>query len=243
MIQMKNRFVLALIALFFSIFLHACKDDEKSIAQAPQAILENNQLRFQGGHPQLVSFAIIQAQSMGISQLVAPARMVWNEDRTQRVMAPFAGRVTRIVADVGQEVKQGTSLAEIASPEFGVEQAETTRAQADLQVAQKNLERQKDLFELGIVPKKELEQAQADAIRAKAELDRANAKTALYGGAKSVDQKLALRSEMRGLVVERNINPGQEVKPDSASPHQSLVVFNFRSLRDVATNRRARRVS
>jgi cobalt-zinc-cadmium efflux system membrane fusion protein len=218
MIPMHNRFVFAAFVLFLSIFLHSCKDAEKAIAQAPQPILENNRLRYPAGHPQLLSFAIIQAQPMGISHVVAPARVVWNEDRTQRVMAPFAGRVARIVVDMGQEVKPGTLLAEIASPEFGVAQAETTRAQADVNVAQKNLERQKDLFELGIVAKKELEQAQADAIRAKAELDRANAKTALYGGAKSVDQQLALRSEMRGLVVERNINPGQEVKPESASP-------------------------
>jgi cobalt-zinc-cadmium efflux system membrane fusion protein len=60
-----------------------------------------------------------------------------------------------------------------------------------------------------------LSAAEADHARAEAELSRATAKVRLYGGGgDSVDQNLTLASPIGGVVVERNINPGQELRPD-----------------------------
>jgi cobalt-zinc-cadmium efflux system membrane fusion protein len=85
-------------------------------------------------------------------------------------------------------------------------------------MAQKNLARQQDLFNAGIVARKEQEQAQGDALRTQAEVDRAQARVAMYGGGQRVDQLVALTTHMTGVVVERNLNPGQEVRPEAASP-------------------------
>jgi cobalt-zinc-cadmium efflux system membrane fusion protein len=104
------------------------------------------------------------------------------------------------------------------SPEFGAAQADAARALADATMAQKNLARQQDLFNAGIVARKELEQAQGDALRTQAEVDRAQARVAMYGGGQRVDQLVALTTHMTGVVVERNLNPGQEVRPEAASP-------------------------
>jgi cobalt-zinc-cadmium efflux system membrane fusion protein len=67
-----------------------------------------------------------------------------------------------------------------------------------------------------VVARKDLEQAEAEAARTQAEVARAQARTSLYGGGTSVNQQLGLRSDMAGVVVERNLNPGQEVRTDSA---------------------------
>lgn len=83
---------------------------------------------------------------------------------------------------------------------------------------QKNLSRQTELFEAGIVARKDLEQAQADAARAKAEAERAQARVRLYGGGADVNQQLAIRAGIPGVVVERNLNPSQEVRPDQSGP-------------------------
>jgi cobalt-zinc-cadmium efflux system membrane fusion protein len=40
----------------------------------------------------------------------------------------------------------------------------------------------------------------------------------MYGGGQRVDQLIALTTQMTGVVVERNLNPGQEVRPEAASP-------------------------
>jgi len=119
---------------------------------------------------------------------------------------------------VGKSVSAGSALATLSSPEFGAAQADAARALADASVAQKNLARQQDLFNAGIVARKELEQAQGDALRTQAEVDRAQARVAMYGGGQRVDQLIALTTQMTGVVVERNLNPGQEVRPEAASP-------------------------
>ena len=207
---------ITLLSIAALALLAACQDKHEPVATAPMPIIQNNQLRYPAGHPQLpllVSVPAAQAESVNIE---LPAKLVWNEEKTQRVFPAFTGRVTRISADVGQSVKAGQVLAELASPEFGAAQADTSRAQAEATLAKLALQRQRDLFEAGVVARKDLEQAEAEAARAQAEVNRAQARTSLYGSSTGVNQQLGLRSDMAGVVVERNLNPGQEVRTDSA---------------------------
>jgi len=201
---------IAVLALAVLTLLGACQDKAEPVAAAPLPIIQNKQLRYPAGHPQLpllVSTAAKPAQSIPID---LPAKLVWNEEKTQRIFPAFAGRVTRISADVGQSVKAGQVLAELASPEFGAAQADTSRAQADATLSKLALQRQRELFEAGVVARKDLEQAEAEAARTQAEVTRAQARTSLYGSSTGVNQQLGLRSDVTGVVVERNLNPGQE---------------------------------
>jgi cobalt-zinc-cadmium efflux system membrane fusion protein len=145
-------------------------------------------------------------------------RLAWNEDRTVRVYSPFAGRVTRIVVHPGDRVRRGQTLAVLGSPEFGQAQAEARRAETDVALAEKNLQRVKELESFGVSPRKDLQVAEAEHARAQAELDRARGRLKLYGGAaNSGDQSFAVASPIDGTVVERNINPGQEIRPDQST--------------------------
>jgi cobalt-zinc-cadmium efflux system membrane fusion protein len=119
---------------------------------------------------------------------------------------------------------KGQTLAHLSSPEFGAAQAETSLAQTNLNLATQVLDRQQSLFDLGVVARKDVEQATAETARAQAELKRAQAKTALYGSKNTAHQQLALRSDVQGVVVERNITLGQEVRPDNTS--QALFVIS-----------------
>lgn len=198
--------------------LSACQPDVPHAPVAQLPILQGEQLRYPAGHPQLSLLSTQAAQAANDLVVDLPARLVWNESRTQRIYPAFSGRVSRIVADVGQTVTAGSTLAELASPEFGAAQADTARAHADVQWTLKQLQRQQSLFEAGIVARKDLEQSQADAARAQAELERAQARTRLYGSQSGINQQLSLTSGLAGLVVERNLNPGQELRPDQGSP-------------------------
>lgn len=198
--------------------LCACTDAPAPKAEAPAPIVQNNQIRFAPNHPQLALLGLTTATTTQSITIELPAKLVWNEDRTQRLYASFAGRVSSIRVDIGQSVASGQALAVLASPEFGAAQADTAKAFADVRVTQKALTRQRELFEAGIIARKELDGAEADAERANAESQRAEAKTKLYGGAGTggVNQQLTLGSTLAGVVVERNINPGQELRPDQS---------------------------
>lgn len=214
----RKRPALGLGLLLSLCLLSACQETAPPAPVTPQPILQGQQLRYPAGHPQLTLLSTQAAKAGSELSIELPARLVWNESRTQRVFPAFAGRVSRIQSDVGQAVRAGDSLAQLASPEFGAAQAETARAQADVQLTQKQLQRQQSLFEAGIVARKDLEQSQADAERAQAELERAQARTRLYGSQTGVNQQLSLTTSLAGIVVERNINPGQEVRPDQGGP-------------------------
>ncbi|WP_300709640.1 efflux RND transporter periplasmic adaptor subunit [Limnohabitans sp.] len=214
---MKNLHTpIAVLSIAALALLAACQEKSEPMAAAPMPIIQNQQLRYPAGHPQLallVSTPATQAQGIHIE---LPAKLVWNEERTQRIFPAFTGRVTRISADIGQSVTAGQVLAELASPEFGAAQADTSRAQADAQLAKLALQRQRELFDAGVVARKDLEQAEAEAARAQSELARAQARTSLYGSSTGVNQQLGVRSDVSGVVVERNLNPGQEVRTDNS---------------------------
>lgn len=211
-------FSITAMALAALSLLTACQDNKtESVAAVPSPIIQNNQLRYPASHPQLallVTTPAVTAQKIAVE---LPARLVWNEEKTQRIYPAFTGRVARINTDVGQSVSLGQVLAQLASPEFGAAQADTSRAQADATLATQALKRQRELFEAGVVARKELEQSEAEAARALAEVARAQARTSLYGSSTGVNLQLGLRSDIRGVVVERNLNPGQEVRPDGGN--------------------------
>jgi cobalt-zinc-cadmium efflux system membrane fusion protein len=69
-----------------------------------------------------------------------------------------------------------------------------------------------------------LQAAQADLALASADRQRTQAKLKLYGQTTAVDQQLALKSPVEGVVVERNLNPGQELRPDTQGDKALFVV-------------------
>src|SRR6185369_9727115 len=120
-----------------------------------------------------------------------------------------------IVAEVGQQVPQNAPLALIASPDFGQAETEARRAEIDWEHAQRVAERYHDLFEHGAAARKDLEEAEADLARASAEKNRALARMRFYTGSSNCFAPFfPLTSPIGGIIVEKNINPGQEVRPD-----------------------------
>ncbi len=187
-------------------------------ATAPEPIVQGEQLRFPAGHPQIALLGTVAAETAQRITIELPARLVWNEERTQRIYPAFAGRVLSLNADIGQSVNAGQVLATLASPEFGAAQADTAKAMADAQMADRALARHQTLFEADVISRKELDSTEAEALRARAELARAQARTRMYGSAQNVNQQLGIATTVKGVVVERNLSAGQEVRPDQGGP-------------------------
>jgi cobalt-zinc-cadmium efflux system membrane fusion protein len=192
---------------------------------APEPIVQGQQLRFPAGHPQLALLGTTEAKTAESITIELPARLVWNEERTQRIYPAFAGRVLSLNADIGQSVNAGQVLATLASPEFGAAQADTAKAMADAQVADRALARHQTLFQADVISRKELDSTEAEALRARAELARAQARTRMYGSAQNVNQQLGLAATVKGVVVERNLSAGQEVRPDQGGPATQLCLW------------------
>jgi len=159
----KRYSVIAGTAALIALYINLTGQEPVGHPIAPPPIIQGEQLRFPAGHPQLALLSTAPAVAANSVAIELPARLVWNEERTERIYPAFAGRVVKLNADVGQSVHAGQVLATLASPEFGAAQADTAKAQADARFFERALQRQTDLFEAGIVSRKEFEQAQADA--------------------------------------------------------------------------------
>src|SRR5467141_3615538 len=130
-----------------------------------------------------------------------------------------------IAVRAGDLVKAGQVLAVLSAPEFGSAQAEARKAEQDFLLAQKNRTRIEELHTAGVAPAKDLHVAMAEEARAASERSRTQAKLRAYGAAAdSVNQAFVLRSPLSGVVVERQLNPGQELRPDAAPPTGLFVI-------------------
>ena len=210
--------------LLATLVVGGCSEPVRPTPALAGPVIQGDLLQYPPEHPQIALLTTTPAVVASDIPVDLPARIVWNEDRTQRVFSAFAGRVSNVDVAVGQSVVKGQALAHLSSPEFGAAQAETSLAQTNLSLATQVLDRQQSLFDVGVVARKDVEQAAAEKARAQAELKRAQAKTDLYGNKNTAHQQLVLRSDVPGVVVERNITPGQEVRPDNTS--QALFVIS-----------------
>ena len=146
--------------------------------------------------------------------VVTSGRVTFDDLKVAHVMSPVTGRVSRIEAQPGQRVKKGDTLAVIESPDVGSAFSDLAKAQADSISAEKDFNRQRELFDVHAGSQRDLEAAQGNYSKAKAELQRASKKAQLLraGGASSGGQSYTLRAPIGGEVIARNVNPGAEVQ-------------------------------
>jgi cobalt-zinc-cadmium efflux system membrane fusion protein len=209
---MKHSFFASLLAL--STLLAACSPGERPAA-APEVKVDGDRLVMAANSPQLAALKVEPAEPTKRSFVSLTGRLVWNEEVTVRVFSPFAGRVRRIPADIGQPIAKGAPLAEIQSADFGQAQADARKAESDFRLAERNLTRVRELFDHGAAPKKDLDSAEADYARALAEKQRTAARLAIYGSSSdAANEVFLLPSPLAGILVEKNVTPGQEVRPD-----------------------------
>ncbi len=211
-------------ALLMVIAASGC-DNGTKLQALPQPKVDGETIVFAPGSPQLSSLATQAAVERAAAAATLNGRLGWNEDKTVRIYTPFAGRVTRILAQPGEKIQPGQTLAVIASPDFGQAQADARRTEGEYALAGQNLARVKDLHAHGVAPAKDLHAAEADYGRAESELQRTQARLKLYGGGTQVDQTYALKSPLGGVVVEKTINPGQELRPDQMGGAPALFVI------------------
>ncbi len=136
-----------------------------------------------------------------------------NQNAYAEVAAPVAARVVTVSADVGQKLEAKQPLVTLASADLGRARADLQSAKARATLAATTLARKRDLAAERLVPQRELQEAEAGAASASADLRAAqSALTALASGGGSGSQ-LVLRSPVAGVVIERDVVQGQLVDP------------------------------
>ena len=188
---------------------------ETTTEQSSGPKVDGDKITFATNAPQLGYLMVEPAQERKAAAVGLYGRLAWNDDVTVRVYSPVAGRVTAVPVEVNQRVAAGDTLASLDSPDFGQALANARTAAGNFAAADKSLAREKELLGHGAAAQKDVEAAEAAFVAASAERDRAVATLANYGGsADSTNQIYSLRSPLAGVLVEKNISPGQEIRSD-----------------------------
>ena len=145
-------------------------------------------------------------------------RIVYNENLTARIASPVAGRITASYAEIGDRVKRGDRLAVLDSPDLATAEADWRKAQSDEQMKKLALDRARTLFEGDVLARKDLESAEAGFQQSHAETRRAVLKMKNLDALGKDDGKFFLSAPIAGMVADKQINPGLEIRPDMATP-------------------------
>lgn len=190
------------------------------VVQKPSA--EPGVLRFPTAAPQLAQLKVDRAElsPVPMDEPLA-ARVAYDENATARLYAPIPGRVVEIRANTGDIVKAGDVLAVLDAPELGSATADLAKARASAAQRKAALDRTRSLVDAEVLPRRELEAAQADWQQANAEAERAHLRLSnlVPGGSVTPgSERYALRAPIAGIVATRRINPGMEVRTDADEP-------------------------
>ena len=180
--------------------------------------------------------------SSSLPALTLPARVTYSEDGYSKISSPLQGPVLDVRVKLGQAVKAGDVLMVMDAADIARAYAAYVEEISELGLAERNYELTKDLYDAQAMSRKDLEHAENDLNRERAEFKQAKERLlSLRVPAAELSKPLAqqqitsrfeLRSPLTGTVVERAVTPGQIVGAGTDTP--LFTVANLDRLQVVA---------
>lgn len=138
------------------------------------------------------------------------------------IVTPLVGgRITRVSAELGQQVKRGHTIAQIFSPELAETQTRYISARAALEAHEQELARTEKLAAIGAASKQELERTHAEHTARRAEVESIASRLQLLGlssktieglgPGKAVEATTNVPAPIDGVITKREANVGTNV--------------------------------
>jgi len=173
---------------------------------------------------------------------VTEGKISVDEDRSTPIFSPYAGRVTRLMAKPGDEVKRGQVLFVVeatdmvqAQNDFIAALTAVNKARSQLNLARIVDKRQRDLFEGKAVPLKDVQNARAaldaaendlrsgevalEAVRNRLRiLGKTDQEIAEFQEKGTINPATPIYAPIGGTIVQRRVGPGQYVSSGASDP-------------------------
>ena len=221
---MQAPFALAISTIaFICLVLSACGSGEQPAASNANTTTPPKVGSALESHPR-VETALVELGS-GAHDLSLAGKVAYGEDHYSRISSPLQGRVLEVRAHLGEHVQAGSVLLVLDSQEIAQAYSEYAKEDSELHYATRAHELAKDLYENKALALKDLKQAENELIKARAEFRRAKERLlSLRVPAQELEKPLErqkitsrfeLKSPLTGIVVERNVTPGQSIGGES----------------------------
>ena len=160
----------------------------------------------------------------------------FNEDMAVQVFTPYQGRIIALFAEVGDDVKKGSTLFTIDSSDLLQAESTLIAAAGVLDLDTRNLARLRDLYTTRAVSQHDVEQAASDEQTAEGNLRAARDAVRIFGKTdadidriiadRSADPTLVVPSPIDGRITARNAAPGLLVQPGNAPAPYTVADIN-----------------
>lgn len=135
-----------------------------------------------------------------------------DETKEAKVFALVSGKLKTTAVEMGDHVTKGQTLGVLQSTEVAGITNDLSLAQANVEMAKKNMEAKKDLYEGNLATEQEYISSKIDYNKALSELERAKQVSSITGGKSSA---YILTAPINGYVIEKNVTNNSEVRQDN----------------------------
>jgi cobalt-zinc-cadmium efflux system membrane fusion protein len=138
-------------------------------------------------------------------------KVTYDQDKVVKLYPLVSGNVLEVKVALGDHVEKGQVLAIVRSGEIAGAENDIVTAEANLAVAEKNMESATDLYNGGISSEKDYLATVKETAKSRSELNRVKTILSIFGGSKS---EYIIIAPIAGYIVEKNINPEMQIRPD-----------------------------
>jgi len=199
--------VVVCIFLFAGLFLcQSCstnaekKSDEKQKYVIPDSIMNT-----------IVIDTVQKCQL--VNAITLTGQVDFNQDHVAKIYPPISGNIQGINVVLGDLVKEGQVLGVIRSSEMAGFSNELVNAESNQRIAEKNLEKTKDMYKSGLASMTDSLNAEVALQQAQSELIRVNRVLKINGGNTQGD--FMVKAPIGGFVVEKFVTNNMAIRSDN----------------------------
>ena len=155
-----------------------------------------------------------------------PGKLVVNTDQQAHISPNFSGYVEQVNVALGQSVQKGQTLAVLILPELIDQQANLRMAQANLDLARKDYQREQQLWSQGISAKQDYQRAENAYRQAQITVQSSQARLNALGASGTNNGRFLIKAPISGVISKKDIVVGENVQ----LADQLFVIENLKDL-------------
>lgn len=208
--------------LVIAVALAACGEKKEVQKAAAAAVIDPNVIVADETLAARLKLGTVGQEEVS-EELRVPGSVGLDERRVARIGSSVTGRITKVLAFRGDEVKAGETLATLNSTELANGQMQFLTAVADVELKTRAVERARQLLAADVIGSAELQRRENELFSAQVAMKAARDQLRLMGmSPKAIDTVARTReidsvanviATMSGTVIDRQINQGQVVQP------------------------------
>ena len=201
---MKPSIIVVLSCLLFCV---ACENKEQPAEKSRKFVLSDTMQHM---------IQIDTVRSCGLtSELSLSGVVAYNDNNVVKVFPRSSGQVTEVKVSLGDKVAKGQVLAVIKSADIAGNYNDLNSANADLDIAKRQMDNAEQLFRNGISSEKEYNEAKQNYQKALAAKNKIQSLININGGGKTSEGgQYVITAPIDGYIVEKKVAAGSFIRPD-----------------------------